>query len=99
MGYNQLVDFEWDPLKAEANERKHDVAFSLAVKAFRDPAKLETIDDAFDYGEERWFLLGRVGPVVFAIVYTLRAENIRIISARKADRSEQNQYWTRYLPS
>ena len=87
------MDFEWDPLKAEANLRKHDVPFTFAIRAFDDPARQERADVSQDYGEERWVLLGRVGQAVLYVVFTQRHERIRIISARKATRNERQLYW------
>lgn len=93
------MDFEWDPAKAEANLRKHHVAFPIAERAFDDPVRLERIDDSFDYGEVRWILIGCVETTVLFVVYTQRDDTIRLISARKADRYEQQIYWDGYAPS
>jgi uncharacterized DUF497 family protein len=93
------MEFEWDPDKAEANLRKHHVPFSIAESAFDDEGRLEILDDSFDYGEERWILIGRVGITVLFVVYTQRGESIRLISARKADRNEQRIYWNDQTPT
>ena len=82
--------FEWDGAKAAANWRDHDVAFEQAIEAFRDPFAVETIDDRQDYGEERINLLGMSDSVILHVTYTERGNRIRIISAPRADRHEQD---------
>lgn len=51
-----VIWFEWDPLKAEANLRKHQVTFERAREAFKDPHGLDEVDDKDDYEEERFNL-------------------------------------------
>ena len=46
----------------------------------------------FDYGEDRFHVLGQIDERVFFVTYTLRAEVIRIISARKANQREVKRY-------
>jgi len=87
------MDFEWDEEKAAANRRAHGVAFREAVAAFRDPFAVEHIDDREDYGEERVFLVGMCAGVLVHVTYTERADRIRIISARRAVRHEQDDYY------
>jgi len=85
--------FEWDDAKAEANWRAHGVAFHHAIKAFRDPFAVERIDDRLDYGEERINLIGIAEGVLLHVTYTERGERIRLISARRAERYEQDDYY------
>jgi len=87
------VEFEWDPAKAQANLRKHKVPFPMACEAFKDDNKLERPDPSSDYGEERWIVLGRVEQTILFVVYTQRGQRIRLISARRANRDEQQRYW------
>jgi uncharacterized DUF497 family protein len=90
------VEFEWDDSKAAENIRNHGVSFAQAALAFRDPFAVEWIDLREDYGEERIILLGMLlgmtGNQVLSVVYTERAERIRIISARRATKNEQEHY-------
>ena len=72
--------FEWDDEKAALNWRRHGVAFSLAVLAFRDPFALEWIDDREDYGEERINLLGRCEDALLHVTYTERGERMASVS-------------------
>lgn len=87
--------FEWDSQKAFRNQRKHGISFSVAVEVFRDPYRIERLDDAEDYGETRWIAIGLADGIVLVVVYVLRQNNIRLISARKAKRSEDENYWNR----
>jgi uncharacterized DUF497 family protein len=58
--------------------------------AFRDPFAVEWIDLRKAYGEERIILLGITSGQVLTVVYTERAARIRIISARRATKHEQD---------
>ncbi len=87
------MEFEWDPGKASENLRKHGVDFADAVIALEDENAL-TIEDR-DQSEQRFKTLG-LGPDlnVLFVVHAERDEDcIRIISARKADRSQTRQYY------
>lgn len=93
------MEFEWDPRKAASNERKHGVVFDFATLIFEDPIRIEELDDTNYEIEERWVAIGRAGEFVLTVVFTLREENIRIISARRATRGEYDRYWDGYIPS
>jgi uncharacterized DUF497 family protein len=87
------LEFEWDEAKAKRNLEKHGVSFLTAAAIFSNE-RLERIDDREDYGELRWIALGRVGIEVYRVVFTRRGENvIRIVSARKAGKDEQEIYY------
>jgi uncharacterized DUF497 family protein len=85
--------FEWDEAKAAENYVKHGVSFETAVKVFRDPFAVERLDDREDYGEERFILIGTAEEAVITVVYTERNGRFRIISARRATRHEQEDYF------
>lgn len=87
-----MLEFEWDEEKAVENLRKHGVSFELATLAFRDPLAVEWIDEREDYGEERTILLGMADGTILVVVYTERGERLRLISARRATRHEQDFY-------
>jgi uncharacterized protein len=78
--------FEWDEAKAAENYAKHGVIF-------RDPFAIERLDDREDYGEERFILIGAEEEAVVTVVYTERNGRFRIISARRATRHEQDDYF------
>ena len=84
------MKFEWDPVKAKANIARHWVSFYDAQAVFADTQAVESLDETTD--EERWLLLGRAGSDVLMVVYTERGDRVRIISARKASKREQEVY-------
>lgn len=89
--------FEWDEVKADANVRKHGVAFELASTAFHDPRLLTVADLEHSGSEERWFSVGCASNGVLPVVYLwsnvdAAATNIRLISARKSTQAESRQY-------
>jgi uncharacterized DUF497 family protein len=88
-----MLSFEWDDAKAEANYRKHGIAFETAVEAFGDPFAVEYFDhDSSDHGEDRFVIVGRASALLLTVVYTERGENVRLISARRATRKEHGDY-------
>ena len=93
-----FMKYEWDAAKASANLAKHDVSFDDAGRALEDPRKIEFLDDRFDYGEERMQSICIERDRVLFVVSVMRGNDVcRIISARKADRDEQERYFQRYL--
>ena len=54
-----MLQFEWDPAKAESNRRKHGIEFGEAATAFGDPLSLTIPDPEHSVGEERGALRGR----------------------------------------
>ncbi|HTM03819.1 MAG TPA: BrnT family toxin [Vicinamibacterales bacterium] len=89
--------FEWDPVKAEANLRKHGVSFDEAATVFLDPEGLDGPDELHSHAESRRRRLGTsVQHRVLIVAYTVRrtghAETIRLISARHASRRERAAY-------
>ena len=88
------VEYEWDEAKAAANLAKHGVSFTAAARALEDPRKIEILDDRFDYDDERTQSLCMDRGRVLFVVTVMPDENVcRIISARKATRDEQEQYF------
>ena len=92
------MEFEWDDAKAAANLRDHGVSFAQAAAACADPFAVEWIDDREAYGEERVILLGMKDGQILVIVYTQRNARIRIISARRATKHEQDVYFRQNAP-
>jgi uncharacterized DUF497 family protein len=87
------VSFEWDPVKAEVNFRKHGVRFAEAEPVFADDFAVTITDDASDPHELRFVSIGMgVKERVLVVVYCYRGKNIRIISARLAEAHERTQY-------
>lgn len=83
--------YQWNRDKAKANIRKHGIDFADAVSVFSDNLAITIPDERFD--EEQFVTIGidAFGRVL-VVVYTLRNDEIRLISARKATRHEQQQY-------
>ena len=87
------MEFEWDEQKARINLQKHGVSFEIASEIFFKEEVLSFEDDRFEYGEIRSVALGQVEGVVLHVVFTVREDRIRIISARKATRKEAQKYY------
>lgn len=90
------MNYIWDPEKDAINRSKHGVSFKTAALVFDDPFHLSVIDRVVE-GEERWRTMGQIGGLVILVVaHTYKEqdgeETIRIISARKATRSERRYY-------
>jgi uncharacterized DUF497 family protein len=88
------MGFEWDEPKREGNLRNHKVDFIDVLPMF-ESATWEIVDDRFDYGETRIRRLGEIEGRVYAVVYTWRGVNRRIISARKANARKKRAYYAR----
>ena len=93
------IRFEWDEKKHSLNKRKHGLSFTEAQSAFSDENGLVMDDPDSSEDEDRLLLLGLSAKLRLLVVcHTYREPDstIRIISARKANRSEQEQYWQRW---
>jgi len=86
-------EFEWSPAKADANFMKHGVSFTAAARVFEDAQRVEWADVREDYGEDRFVTVGAVNAGVLSVVYTVRDAVIRIISARRASKEEEKEYY------
>ena len=82
--------FEWDDAKAEYNRREHRVTFEDACLVFSDPFAFTEDDD--DPDEDRDDTIGAGANGLLFVVSTLRGSRIRIISARRASKREQDLY-------
>ncbi|MEZ4869998.1 MAG: BrnT family toxin [Caldilineaceae bacterium] len=90
----QEIQFEWESDKALTNIQKHRVAFEHACEVFFDPFFQQDDDDIVD-GEVRERVVGMTEDwQVLYVVYTLRPDAIRIISARRATRQQRKSYET-----
>jgi uncharacterized DUF497 family protein len=87
------VNFEWDPLKAAQNARKHGVSFHEAATVFGDPLAITYQDPDHSVQEQRFITVGTSNSDRLLIVaHADREECIRIISARKTTQAERIQY-------
>ncbi len=90
------IEFEWDRRKSSANLRKHGISFEEARTAFFDEFATVYHDPDHPDEEDRFLLLGnsyKLNTVVVCHCIRETESRIRIVSARKADRSEQTEYW------
>jgi uncharacterized DUF497 family protein len=89
--YTNRVPYQWDPAKARANRVKHGISFADAVGVFEDSRAI-TIDDPHP-DEDRYITIGLdfLGRVV-VVCWTWRDGEVRLISARRASRSELREY-------
>ncbi len=90
-----MINFEWDDPKDQANQRKHGVSFDEARTVFFDEFAIEFYDDPSSAEEERFLMLGMsLRARLLLVCHCVRNDEsiIRIISARKATRSESKLY-------
>jgi uncharacterized DUF497 family protein len=89
-----MVTFEWDSAKARANERKHGVSFEEAQSVFYDDFARQFYDPESSEAEDRFLMLGLSNRARMLLVCHCERSGdvIRIISARKATRSERTYY-------
>jgi len=92
LAYMPVMEFEWDDAKSEACLAHRGFDFEYAVRVFLDPDRIVGRDRRWDYGEDRYRLLGSIEGRVFVLIYTVRGSAIRLISARKANRKEVRDY-------
>jgi len=86
------MEYEWDPEKNESNLSKHRIDFSDAISVFDDPHRFEVDATRPEHGEQRSKTIGGMGPVVIAVIFTIRGGRRRIISARRAPIDERRTY-------
>lgn len=92
------LKFEWDNNKNALNQKKHGISFEEAKTVFADELGRLIPDPDHSEGEERFILMGISAYARLLVVcHCERDEDtIRIISARKADKSEKRQYESDY---
>jgi hypothetical protein len=86
------INFEWDHAKAGQNFKKHQVSFETACETFFDPF-LVTADGGVEQGEAREALIGMtVAWKLLFVVYVMRGDVVRIVSARPTTKPERKRY-------
>ena len=91
------IEFAWDERKNTSNRKKHGVSFEEAQTAFHDTNAKVFFDPDHSEEEERFILLGvsfQLRVLVVCHCYRESDSVIRIISARKADKMEEKDYWS-----
>jgi uncharacterized DUF497 family protein len=85
------MKYQWDKNKAASNLQKHGIEFADAVSVFSDDLAISIPDNRFD--EDRFVTIGMDAfGRILVVVFTWRGEDIRLISARLAERRERKQY-------
>ena len=87
--------FVWDREKAEKNRQKHNVLFTVADRVFLDDYRIDDYDEFHSDDEERIKTVGRVEKIL-AVIYTERGDRNRIISARRATKDEEDEYYGQF---
>ncbi|MBQ6503529.1 MAG: BrnT family toxin [Flexilinea sp.] len=83
---------EWDDNKNRIKFRKHGISFETAALVFADEERIEYHDKLHSQNEDRYVVLGCVQGILY-VVYTMRGEAARIISARMATIRERKIYY------
>jgi len=91
-----MIKFEWNSAKAQANIKKHGVSFEEAQTVFFDEYAIQFYDDdSSQLEEDRFLMLGNSSEASLLLVCHCERQDgdiIRIISARKATKSERKFY-------
>jgi len=83
------MNFEFDEAKSETTKRKHGITLREATQIWRGPyleIEARTVD------EPRWMALGLIRDKLYACIYTIRSETVRLISCRRARPKEAQLY-------
>lgn len=91
-----MISFSWDKRKDEANKKKHGISFDEAKTVFYDENAIRYFDPDHSDDEDRFLMVGLSHKLRILIVcHCFRGEDsvIRIISARKATKGEEDVYW------
>jgi len=91
-----ILEVVWDEEKNALNKRKHKISFEEAKKVFLDPRRFETFDKKHSNFEERLITIGFSGVKLLTIIFTERDSSVRIISAREANKKEEEEYFYGY---
>ncbi len=90
-----MINFDWDPAKADSNIKKHGVSFEESCSVFYDEFAVQFFDQKNADQEDRFLMLGMSNKTNVLIVCHCERDNgntIRIISSRKATKKEQMHY-------
>ena len=90
------LQFEWDKRKEKTNIKRHGVSFEEAQAVFYDENAIQFFDPDHSDDEDRFIPLGISFKLrILVVCHCFRDDEgiIRIISARKADDDEENEYW------
>lgn len=88
------MQFEFDPAKSEANQKKHGISFETALALWN--GKLVVLDSK-KKGEPRKLAVGRIGMRLWTAIFTERGYAIRLISVRRSRDEEKQLFYKNYL--
>jgi uncharacterized DUF497 family protein len=91
-----MISVLWDDRKNEVNKKKHGVSFDEAKTVFYDENAIRYYDPDHSDDEDRFLMVGVSQKLRILIVcHCFREDDsvIRIISARKATKGEEDNYW------
>jgi uncharacterized DUF497 family protein len=91
------VLFEWDEVKSAKALRERGFGFDYASQIFAGEVLVEE-DRRYGYGEKRFLAIGQVEEELLVVIYTRRDKRRRIISTRRANRRERNDYRKAFPP-
>src|ERR1700694_4111880 len=88
-----LVGFDWDTGNKQKNWEKHQVDYTECEQVFFNKPLLLSEDPQHSVQEKRYYVLGRsdMHRPLF-IVFTIRGNKIRVISARDQNKKERKIY-------
>lgn len=92
------LKFEWDNNKDKINSKKHGVSFDEAQTVFYDEYAIQFFDPDHSENEDRFLLLGmsfKLKTLIICHCFKQEETIVRIISARKADKDEEQAYWSK----
>ena len=89
------LKFVWDAEKAEKNRKKHGISFETATRVFLDENNFDEYDELHSDFEDRFKIVGKVREIL-VVIYTERKDRNRIISARQATKSEEEEYYEQF---
>ncbi len=93
MDWGKIERFDWDEGNKEKNWEKHHVTIKEAEEVFANKPYYLTRDQEHSQKEERFSILGVTNKKrLLAVFFTIRNNNIRVISARDQDRKERKTY-------
>lgn len=85
-------DFEWDEAKSDRAFARRGFDFEFASRVFANDSYVEAIDEHHSDDEARYIAIGIVDGIFISVIYTPRMTRKRILSARRATKTETDEY-------
>lgn len=91
--FTNIKEFDWDEGNVDKNEIKHNVKWMESEQVFFNKPLLFIKDTIHSISEERYYAYGKTeGGRLLTIVFTIRDDKIRVISARDMSKKERQSY-------